>query len=52
MIYSREAMCSELDQLVREARHVMIVPEKLRDVAMAMRQELAVADTSFQTDPQ
>ena len=52
MTYSRGAMLRELDDLARGARHVTIVPEKLREVAAAMRGELAGAGGSFQTDPQ
>ncbi len=44
-------MRGEIDNLARGARHVTIVREKLRDVAAAMAQELARADSSFQTDP-
>ncbi len=51
MSYSREAMRRELDELVRGAQHVTIVPEKLRGVATVMREELAIPGTSFQTDP-
>ncbi len=53
MPYSREAMRAELDILARGAAHVAIVPEKIREVAAAMRQEMtAAADGAFQTDPQ
>lgn len=52
MVYTREAMRGEIDRLVQEARHVSIVPEQVREVAAAMRQELAGSDGSFHADPQ
>ncbi len=48
--YSPAAMRREIDALVRGARHVAIIHDKLREVAAAMRQELARAGASFQ-DP-
>ncbi len=50
MTYSRGAMLRELDDLARAARHVTIVPQKLREVAAVIREELAGAGGSFQ-DP-
>jgi hypothetical protein len=49
--YSRDAMRGELDELAGIARHVTIVPGKVREVAAAMREELARAGASFHTDP-
>lgn len=51
MPYSYEAMTREIDDLGRDARHLAIVPDKLREVADAMRRELAAPGASFQTDP-
>jgi hypothetical protein len=45
-------MRAELDDLARGAAHVSIVPEKIREVATAMRQELGGPDGAFHTDPQ
>ncbi|HET8679055.1 MAG TPA: hypothetical protein VFM39_02980, partial [bacterium] len=51
MPYSYDAMTREIDDLGRDARHLAIVPDKLREVADAMRRELAAPGASFQTDP-
>lgn len=52
MTYSRDTMRREVEDLVRTATHVRLVPEKLLEVAAVMRQELAGGGASFQTDPQ
>jgi len=49
--YSRDAMRGELEELARGARHVTIVPEKVREVAVAMAAELSRAGGSFHSDP-
>lgn len=52
MTHSRDAMRREVEDLVRTAAHVRVVPEKVEEVAAVMRRELAGGGASFQTDPQ
>lgn len=51
MVYSREAMLREHAELVRNPRHVRIVPEKIREVAAVMSRELARAGDAADVNP-
>ncbi|HBY97341.1 MAG: queuosine salvage family protein [Ardenticatenaceae bacterium] len=50
MIYRHDTMQIEIHWLVENARHVTIVPERIREVATALKRELE-REQPFQTDP-